>query len=573
MEQPDAPIPNEVQEVVRQGTPPQVPLDVFLTVFESSFGISVVADGDGDIQALSDAAADLYPSRAAALGTALADAPWWEDGARVHESLRLARRGMLDRFTAGVTRTGSRRTLLVDVQSVGGPDGEVWFLLEARDVTTLMASERHLHDAHADLERERAQLVAVLDATPDAIAAVDAQGVVTTVNRAVRDSGLASDQRLAVGDSVLEGGTWSALWRRALGGETVRQRVARPASETHPAQWLDLTVAPVRAGGHVRGAVLAATDATALVEGEQIHLAVGRGAVGTFQMDGDGRLVLASPSFRALLGCPTSQTLSQITAGLDHPAEVEAAVAAVLAGPGRTLDLRATSAAGATSVWLRGRSVASQDGVRLVGVAYDTTPPADAQAGDRWADLVARGGWGTGPADRVDDGVLAPPPDPAVVAARLDALRRTGLLTGGRSQSLDALTELVSQALGVPVSLVSLVDSDRQVFKGRAGVDVDETPLTHSFCQHVANERRPLVVPDARSSARVRDNLAIPELGVAAYLGVPIAAPDGHVIGALCAIDTVPHEWSDDDVRLLSSLAEAVTAEVASQSPPASPDA
>ena len=113
------------------------------------------------------------------------------------------------------------------------------------------------------------------------------------------------------------------------------------------------------------------------------------------------------------------------------------------------------------------------------------------------------------------------------------------------------------------MSLVSLVDEDRQVFAGRTGTDLTETPLSHSFCQHVANERRPMVVDDARTSPRVSDNQAVEAMDVIAYLGVPVAAPDGHVIGALCAIDHSPHAWTEDELRLLSSLAEAVTAEVA----------
>jgi GAF domain-containing protein len=121
------------------------------------------------------------------------------------------------------------------------------------------------------------------------------------------------------------------------------------------------------------------------------------------------------------------------------------------------------------------------------------------------------------------------------------------------------------------VSLISLVDEDRQFFKSQVGLsgdvaDARQTPLTHSFCQHVANARRPLVVADSRQSALLAGNLAIRDLDVIAYLGVPVAAPDGHVIGALCAIDHEPHDWTDEDVRVLSSLAEVVSAEVASHS-------
>jgi GAF domain-containing protein len=80
-------------------------------------------------------------------------------------------------------------------------------------------------------------------------------------------------------------------------------------------------------------------------------------------------------------------------------------------------------------------------------------------------------------------------------------------------------------------------------------------------------------VADARTSVRLADNPSVADLGAIAYLGVPVAAPDGHVIGALCAIDHQPHDWTDEDLLLLSSLAEAVTAEVAAlqAQPPSDP--
>ena len=559
------PAPTDRHEVVREGVPSPMPADLYKTVFEASFGLSLVADGKGRIRALSDAAADLFPSRRVALGSQVQEAPWWAEPDRVAESIRLARGGLLDRFLAPIRRDGAECTLLVDVQSVDGPDGELWFLLEARDVTTLLASEAHLQDAHMALDRERAQLRAVLDATPDAIASVDAEGRVLVVNQSARDLGLDADEALFLGEPVLERGTWGAYWRRALSGETVRTRVRRAASDVRPAEWLDLAFAPVRVGGEVRGAVVAVVDVTSRIHAEEIEGAVEAGLVGTFVLDAHGHLVRSTAVLRALFGRPGARSAEDLADGLLDPEVARAAFRDVLAAPGRTLDLRVRLADNPASLWIRGTSIPSEDGSRLVGVAYDTTPIQDADAAERWADLVDAGGWGGQgtTAETVDIGVLAAPPDPAILAARLDALRRTGLLGAEPSESFEELTRLVSASLGVPVSLVSLVDEDRQVFAGRTGTDLTETPLSHSFCQHVANERRPMVVDDARTAPRLADNPAVGAMDVIAYLGVPVAAPDGHVIGALCAIDHTPHAWTEDDLRLLSSLAEAVTAEVA----------
>src|SRR5918997_1697308 len=89
-----------------------------------------------------------------------------------------------------------------------------------------------------------------------------------------------------------------------------------------------------------------------------------------------------------------------------------------------------------------------------------------------------------------------------------------------------------------------------------------ETPISHSFCQHCVVAAAPFLVDDARRHPLVRGNPAIEELGVVAYLGVPITTSDGSVLGTLCAIDSKPRAWSPDDVSLLSDLAAAAMAEL-----------
>ncbi|MGB6229651.1 MAG: GAF domain-containing protein, partial [Litorimonas sp.] len=149
---------------------------------------------------------------------------------------------------------------------------------------------------------------------------------------------------------------------------------------------------------------------------------------------------------------------------------------------------------------------------------------------------------------------------------RLDALARTGLMDSEAEPVFDRLTQLAARLLDAPVSLVSLVDDHRQFFKSACGLpEPRETPLTHSFCQHVVRRAEPLIVVDARNDARVRDNLAIPDLGVVAYLGVPLLSPDGLPLGSFCAIDTKPRQWTEDDLLLLSDLAIAVQSEIISR--------
>ncbi|WP_170926328.1 HWE histidine kinase domain-containing protein [Devosia lucknowensis] len=137
----------------------------------------------------------------------------------------------------------------------------------------------------------------------------------------------------------------------------------------------------------------------------------------------------------------------------------------------------------------------------------------------------------------------------------------------GREQ-FHHLTEHVRVALQVPVAIISIVDEDRQVFAGHCGLPSPwdsrgETPMTHSFCQHVVEREQPLEVVDANLHELVSTNHAIADLGVRAYLGVPIALPTGELVGALAAIDTVPRVWTEHDRRVLESLALVVEREIA----------
>ncbi len=144
---------------------------------------------------------------------------------------------------------------------------------------------------------------------------------------------------------------------------------------------------------------------------------------------------------------------------------------------------------------------------------------------------------------------------------RLAALEATALLDTPTERVFDRLTEVAAATLGVPIALISLVTDDRQFFKRQCGLpkpvaDDRETPLAHSFCQHVVQDRAPLVIEDAREDARLHDNLAIRDLGVSAYAGVPLMLPDGAVIGSFCAIDTSPHRFDESDIAVLKRLAE-----------------
>ncbi|MDR6319625.1 GAF domain-containing SpoIIE family protein phosphatase [Actinoplanes couchii] len=144
---------------------------------------------------------------------------------------------------------------------------------------------------------------------------------------------------------------------------------------------------------------------------------------------------------------------------------------------------------------------------------------------------------------------------------RTVAARRTGL-TASPDPAFDRFASMVRNVLKVPVALVSLVEADRQVFPGALGLadpwqQQRQTPLSHSFCRHVVDSAQPLVIEDARTDPRVTGNLAITDLNVVGYAGMPLTDETGRVLGSLCAIDTVPRQWTAAELALLADLAAA----------------
>jgi hypothetical protein len=159
-------------------------------------------------------------------------------------------------------------------------------------------------------------------------------------------------------------------------------------------------------------------------------------------------------------------------------------------------------------------------------------------------------------------------PDPVLGdPGRLKALHATELLDSAAEASFDRLAELAAKLLNAPVALISLVDDARQFFKSCLGLaepwnSLRETPLSHSFCRHALDSPDPLVIEDARTHPLVRDNLAIRDLDVVAYAGVPLVTPSGHALGTLCVIDHRPRSWTSDQIETLKTLTAAVVSEI-----------
>ena len=159
------------------------------------------------------------------------------------------------------------------------------------------------------------------------------------------------------------------------------------------------------------------------------------------------------------------------------------------------------------------------------------------------------------------------PHTPLDLPERLRALAETRLMDSPLEESFDGLTRIAQRLLDVPIVLISLVDERRQFFKSAIGLEgevarVRQTPLSHSFCQHVVTTGEPLTIDDAEHNPLVCDNLAIRDLGVRSYLAFPLRSPEGYTLGSVCAIGTKPRQWSTADHELLKDMAMVVNSRI-----------
>lgn len=144
---------------------------------------------------------------------------------------------------------------------------------------------------------------------------------------------------------------------------------------------------------------------------------------------------------------------------------------------------------------------------------------------------------------------------------RLEALQRYHILDTDPEQVFDDLAQLAAFICGTPMSLVSLLDSERQWFKARVGMEPQQTPREYAFCQYAMRAPDVYEVADATLDPRFADNpLVTGSPNIRFYAGAPLLSPDGQPLGTLCALDTVPRQLSSDQREGLRVLARQVMA-------------
>lgn len=150
-------------------------------------------------------------------------------------------------------------------------------------------------------------------------------------------------------------------------------------------------------------------------------------------------------------------------------------------------------------------------------------------------------------------------PFPKSEEDRLRELHSYAILDTPADPNFDALTELASLICGTPISLISLVDADRQWVKSSRGLEFRETTRDVSFCAYCVAANDVFVVADAHQDRRfVQNPLVLGHPNIRFYAGTPIRTPSGACLGTLCVIDHQPKALSDVQRQALQNICRTV---------------
>jgi len=154
---------------------------------------------------------------------------------------------------------------------------------------------------------------------------------------------------------------------------------------------------------------------------------------------------------------------------------------------------------------------------------------------------------------------MIPPIFPENEVLRQKAVEKYQLLDTLPEESYDSITSLMAHVCDTPISLVTLLDKDRNFLKSHHGIPFNESPRETSFCGHAINSNeRITIIEDAREDYRFHDNPLVEKHNAIFYAGVPLIDPDGFKLGMLCVYDVKPRQLTEVQKSALLSMAKQV---------------
>ena len=153
--------------------------------------------------------------------------------------------------------------------------------------------------------------------------------------------------------------------------------------------------------------------------------------------------------------------------------------------------------------------------------------------------------------------------DGALETARLAALRAFNILDTPAEEAFDRLTSMASELFDTPLAMISLIDTSRQWFKSKVGLESSETPRSIAFCNYTIQADAVMVVPDAMRDPRFVNNPLVNDAPhIRFYAGAPLCLTSGERLGTMCICDTKPRQLSAREQRRLAVIAQIVVDEM-----------
>jgi GAF domain-containing protein len=145
--------------------------------------------------------------------------------------------------------------------------------------------------------------------------------------------------------------------------------------------------------------------------------------------------------------------------------------------------------------------------------------------------------------------------------SRLAELARYDFGDATLRAALDEVAKRSAKLLEAPVSLVSVLGADAQQIIGAYGLgdwvpSAQGTPAEWAVCSRTVLKGEPYCVADFSDDPLHAANPFLATIGLRSYLGVPLAAPGGVLLGAHCVVDTRRRIYTAVDMAILSDSAD-----------------
>ena len=144
--------------------------------------------------------------------------------------------------------------------------------------------------------------------------------------------------------------------------------------------------------------------------------------------------------------------------------------------------------------------------------------------------------------------------------SRLKAVAEVMAATVAERQALDDLAAKAAAILKTPISLITFVNAEGQYFRGEFGLPatlavIRRMPISYSICQFMIGDPRRLLIPDTEIHPLLSGHPSVVEMGIRAYLGIPLLLAEGCPIGSLSFVDYVPRHWTAAETSHAEALA------------------